>query len=118
MYDEEKTENKHVEAQHWNAQMIVLRIALRLLLDLSSPASSESVRFLSKTGAGGLETRLTEAIGNQISVQYKSELTQAVNEALCCDRCWKMFRLQDNKKLTVFHVSTETVYRHSPLSYQ
>lgn len=36
----------------------------RMLLDLSSPASSESVVFLSRTGAGGLETRLTEAIGN------------------------------------------------------
>lgn len=37
-----------------------------ILLDLSSPASSESVMFLSRTGAGGLETRLTEAIGERI----------------------------------------------------
>lgn len=58
-----------------------IKNCIRLLLDLSSPASSESVMFLSRTGAGGLETRLTEAIGKtefclpSLS-RYKSELTQ------------------------------------------
>lgn len=43
-----------------------IKNCIRLLLDLSSPASSDSVMFLSRTGAGGLETRLTEAIGKRI----------------------------------------------------
>lgn len=90
----------------------------RILLDLSSPASSESVMFLSRTGAGGLETRLTEAIGERICLpfpRYKSELIQSLKETLVCERCWK---ISDWKRLTVLHVSTETVNRHSPLSYQ
>lgn len=39
---------------------------IRVLLDLSSPASSESVMFLSRTGFGGQEKRLTKAmmVGN------------------------------------------------------
>lgn len=64
-----------------------------ILLDLSSPASSESVMFLSRTGAGGLETRLTEAIGERIclpSLRYKSELTQSLKETVGCERCWKI----------------------------
>lgn len=95
-----------------------IKNCIRMLLDLSSPASSESVMFLSRTGAGGLETRLTEAIGKRIclpSLRYKSELTQSLKETLGCERCWK---ISDWKKLTVLHVSTETVNRHSPLSYQ
>lgn len=48
-----------------------------MLLDLSSPASSESVMFLSRTGVGGLEKRLTEAMmvgnGNAL-LRNKSEL--------------------------------------------
>lgn len=42
-----------------------IRITL-CLLDLSSPASSQSVMILSSTGLGGLEKRLTKAmmVGN------------------------------------------------------
>lgn len=35
---------------------------IRTLLDLSSPASSESVMFLSRTGFRGQEKRLTKAM--------------------------------------------------------
>lgn len=46
-----------------------------MLLDLSSPASSESVMFLSRTGFGGLEKRLAKAmmIGNEIALLPKQE---------------------------------------------
>lgn len=74
--------------------------------------------FLSRTGVGGLETRLTEAIGNGAAslLRYKSELLKSLKETLGCERCCKIFRLE--KKLTVLHVSTETVNRHAPLSFQ
>lgn len=49
-----------------------IKNCIRMLLDLSSPASSESVMFLSRTGAGGLETRLTEAIGKRICLSLLS----------------------------------------------
>ena len=49
-----------------------IKNCIRMLLDLSSPASSESVMFLSRTGAGGLETRLTEAIGKRICLPFLS----------------------------------------------
>lgn len=88
-----------------------------MLLDLSSPSTSQSDMFLSRTGAGGLETRLAEAIGKRIclpSLRFKSEFTQSLKETVGSERC----KISDWKKLTVLHVSTETVNRHSPLSYQ
>lgn len=66
-FKKKKKRSKHTQACRNTALKLTMRQRIknctRMVLDLSSPASSESVMFLSRTGAGGLETRLTEAIG-------------------------------------------------------
>ena len=55
-----------------------------MLLDLSSSACSESVMFLSRTGVGGVQTRLTKAmeVGSGAGLlRHKSEEWVALSQS-------------------------------------
>lgn len=69
------------------------------LLDLSSPVSSQSVMFLSSTGLGGLEKRLTKAmmVGNATGPSPQPELGASVTRWLKVLIYW-----QSGEKLTVY----------------
>lgn len=69
------------------------------LLDLSSPVSSQSVMFLSSTGLGGLEKRLTKAmmVGNATGPSPQPEWGASVTRWLKVLIYW-----QSGEKLTVY----------------